>query len=276
MVYILLEDDINSCMYTLLDKIKDCHSGEMYKNIRQIKACGGIKNLYKYMCNLSLDANDLYIVFVDYVYDNNIVIVYYSKILDIISQHKKNFVLFNMICFEHMLLSMSSLLYFINNRQERFQNEFDYLCLLRDRCLEITNKREHWYVDDYLCTYIKSKFKDNSLNFVINNFGDFLVINTVTAKQHVISIENVVYYLLKDITSFSVFKFDKCRFSECWYEDCCTYKGFAINEAKNKCNLFNKKMRGKSKLYTISTDTKLSDCFESASRKYYKLISKKN
>ena len=272
MVHIIIEDSDGSCLYTLLNEIIKSRKGSMFRDISKIEACNGIKNLYRYINNIDFtNNNDLYIVFADYAYDNNIITIYYNKICDIISRHKKNFVLFSMICFEHLFLSMNSLLFFINNKQIRFQREFDYFNLLRNKYLETVNMRENWYKDNYLCEYIKSKFKNKDIRFKIDNNGDFLIINSITGKQTMIGIENVGFYILKDITSFSVFKFDKCRLLECWYKDCCVYKGFNINEAKNKCNLYNKGIKRKYKLNKICNDTKINKCLVLANSKFYYL-----
>lgn len=261
MVYFLLEDGNTGLLYKMLNKYIEYRNNILVRDCKII-ALNGIKNIYKYVRDLKIKDDDLYLIFMDYVYDNNVVMTYYKRIRTIISKYPRNYMIFEMLSFEFLVLGSPFMRGCFKPYNDKHMIDYKMCLNYTDLLLSTVNNEISWYRNNELLEYMLSRLNISKPDIEISDTGEFIFKHF--EKTTVISIERVAYQILNNITYYTMFKYEKGRFKKCWYDDCCVM-GSIIGK---KCTIYSSSYSSKYKISRFFKDCGIYDFINKAYRRY--------
>lgn len=196
-----------------------------------IRGFSGNQNLLDFVSSVTFNRRDIYIIFMDFVYDNPRVLQIYSELKEI-TYKKSNVVVADLLSFEYLILSFK---YFENwIKPLVVTNKYKYLCEVRRELLRCVNDMELPIRYPLLVEYMKYSFP--SRNIV-----------TITTEQ-------LATHLLSDFTSSlkGDFSITKKHLGSCWTCNCCDKY---TKDLVKKCSHAENKKTGKEKALNLYHNT---------------------
>lgn len=225
MIHIWHEDSMNSATTVFWNYLKYCKVNSKLENA-EIVGFSGNKKLFDYVSNCKFNKNDVYIIFMDCVYDNLVVMEMYEKLNTVVS-NKDNVFIMNLLSFEYLILSFK---YFESWVRPLVNlNKYNYLCKVRSAFLLCVEEKSRLCQDAVLIDYMNRSFQARN-------------IEKITTEQ-------LATHLLSDFTGSlkGDFIITKKHLGSCWTCTCCDkYKkdlnkkcSHAVNKKTTKDKAFN-------------------------------------
>lgn len=198
MVHIWHEDSDNSAttqFWNFLKKSRVCYN----ISFAEIRGFSGNQNLFDFIYTCNFNNKDVYLVFMDCVYDNPKVMNLYKKVVKLVNSKSNVFVL-NLLSFEYLILSFK---YFENwTRSLVSIDKYNYLCKIRIDLLSCIRNKDLLIYYPLLVEYMRS-FQSRD-------------ISRITTEQ-------LATHLLSDFTGSlkGDFIITKKHLGSCWTCTCC-------------------------------------------------------
>lgn len=166
----------------------------------EITGFSGNKKLFDYVSKCEFNKNDVYIIFMDFVYDNLVVLELYDKLNNVIST-KDNVFIMNLLSFEYLMLSFKYFESWV--RPVCNLNKYNYLCKVRNAFLLCVANKGILCKDAVLVEYMNRSFQSRD-------------ISRITTEQ-------LATHLLSDFTGSlkGDFIITKKHLGSCWTCNCC-------------------------------------------------------
>lgn len=229
MIHIWHEDSENSAttqFWNFLKKSRVCYN----ISVAEIRGFSGNQNLFDFIYTYNFNNKDVYLVFMDCVYDNPKVMNLYKKVVKLVNSKSNVFVL-NLLSFEYLILSFK---YFENwTRPLVSIDKYNYLCKIRTDLLSCIRNKELPIYYPLLVEYMRS-FQSRD-------------ISRITTEQ-------LATHLLSNFTGSlkGDFIITKKHLGSCWTCNCCDkYK----KDLDKKCSHAGNKKTDKEKALNLYHNT---------------------
>lgn len=180
------------------------------------------------------DVNNKYIIVYDNSFDN-IQVIMEQKILKKLAEERENVLLFNIICFEYILLEFRDLIEWIYAPEDKYLEKRAGAIAARNILVNSINKGEM-------------------------NYKEFRDIIKYDANLSGHNIEQLSAKLLFDLTRNTGFEVSKGKIGECWIKSCC---GFEERKEDDICGLDHSHLEISEKMKKIYEYTSLKAQFKS-------------
>ena len=176
-----------------------------------IRGFNGYINLYNYVIHNNFNPNDKYIIFMDFVIDNSVVMPFYLKLKAFV-QNYPNVYLADVVCFEYIILMFKYFNLWVYPKKDYMSEKYFYYSKIRNAIKTCVECGDDWLNYSIIVAYAKSIYG--------NKYVD-------------VSLEKIIAVLLSNITHLTYFFVNKTTFSMCWTCNCYMYK-----KGKKDCNLY--------------------------------------
>ncbi len=194
----------------------------LFQGLYTVESKGSNQGILDAVRQLIPDREDKYYLAFDIVYDNMNVMNKYLELKELAAMYPKQIVILDIICFEHIILSLSNLIKWTGTgKKDKIAMRDAILSVIKDHKIDISK-----IVDRKTLEYLMG-FKKYSTERVIK----------------------AVTYELTENNDWSV---KGRQMGSCWYRDCCTI----INTGNRKCSM-PIGMSGVSKIMSLFKDAEL-------------------
>lgn len=177
----------------------------LFQNTFVVESKGSNQGLLDAVRILTPAEGDLYYFAFDIVFDNMDVMNKYLELKELVNQYPKQFIILDMICFEHIILNFSKLIEWTGT------GKMDKIAM---RELILPAIQQHKIDIDCITD-------QKTLNYLMG------------FKRY--STERVIKAITYELTENDGWSVKGKRMGECWYQDCCVLE----KADENKCNLEN-------------------------------------
>lgn len=283
MVYFLVEDAENKGLCELLQFLKNNKDIPLFKHSK-IKCVNGFNNFKNMLDDINFRnrQEDIFILFMDRVYDNDLVMQRYNTILDMI-EDSDNVFLSDIICFEYLLLTFEKFEdWVIGNK---YKDKLSKDLIFRDELIKCVDAGIFWYSSKILLNMVENwiqnlkggdrRSENSTEKCVLRIINGVVKVGYINDKNKFIpyrsiGVEVIANIILTKITRNSVFKASKLKLGDCWTNECYNDDTEVCDKGewgKHVCNITDKRLSKRDKADILYAYSYLGELCELANKK---------